>query len=146
MGREDDGENQPVIRLTFDEFELERGYDTLTIGDGGQPGEPKTVLHVLTGTNVPDLIVSTSNQMWLKFQTDETNSMLGFKAIFTEIEQGTCSDPGTPAYGKRQGNSFLHGDTLRFECLPAFELVGQKSITCQKNNQWSSKKPSCVCK
>ncbi|XP_067863040.1 CUB and sushi domain-containing protein 2 [Heptranchias perlo] len=133
-----------VIKLTFDEFELERGYDTLTVGDGGQPGEQKTVLHVLTGMSVPDLIVSVSNQMWLQFQTDETNSLLGFKATYQEIEQGTCSDPGTPAYGKREGKSFLHGDILRFECLPAFELVGQKTITCQKNNQWSTKKPSCV--
>jgi hypothetical protein len=24
--------------------------------------------------------------------------------------------------------------------------VGQKAITCQKNNQWSAKKPGCVCK
>ncbi|XP_042194838.1 CUB and sushi domain-containing protein 1 [Callorhinchus milii] len=133
-----------VIKLTFDDFELERGYDTLTVGDGGQPGEPKTVLHVLTGTSVPDLIVSVSNQLWVEFQTDETKSLLGFRATYQEIEQGTCGDPGTPVYGKREGSRFLHGDTLRFECLPAFELVGQKSITCQKNNQWSAKKPSCV--
>ncbi|GCB66982.1 hypothetical protein scyTo_0012084 [Scyliorhinus torazame] len=37
---------EKVIKLTFDAFELERGYDTLTVGDGGQPGEQKTVLHV----------------------------------------------------------------------------------------------------
>lgn len=64
----------------------------------------------------------------------------------TEIEQGSCGDPGIPAYGKREGTGFRHGDRLYFECLPAFELVGKKNITCQKNNQWSAKKPSCVCK
>lgn len=63
-----------------------------------------------------------------------------------EIEQGSCGDPGIPAYGKREGTGFRHGDRLYFECLPAFELVGKKNITCQKNNQWSAKKPSCVCK
>lgn len=63
----------------------------------------------------------------------------------TEIEQGSCGDPGIPAYGKREGTGFRHGDRLYFECLPAFELVGKKNITCQKNNQWSAKKPSCVC-
>ncbi|RXM93524.1 CUB and sushi domain-containing protein 2 [Acipenser ruthenus] len=70
----------------------------------------------------------------------------GFSAscVFAEIEQGSCGDPGVPAYGRREGSGFLHGDTLRFECQPAFELVGLKSITCQKNNQWSAKKPSCV--
>lgn len=63
-----------------------------------------------------------------------------------EIDQGGCGDPGIPAYGKREGTGFRHGDRLYFDCLPAFELVGKKNITCQKNNQWSAKKPSCVCK
>ncbi|XP_051775015.1 CUB and sushi domain-containing protein 1 [Erpetoichthys calabaricus] len=133
-----------VIKLTFEEFDLERGYDTLTVGDGGQVGDQKSVFHVLTGTNTPDLIVSTSHQMWLLFKTDETSGSLGFKVSYEEIEQGSCGDPGVPAYGRRDGSRFLHGDTLRFECQPAFELVGLKTITCQKNNQWSAKKPSCV--
>lgn len=63
----------------------------------------------------------------------------------SEIDQGSCGDPGIPAYGKREGSNFQHGDKLYFECLPAFELVGKRNITCQRNNQWSAKKPSCVC-
>uniref|UniRef100_A0A5F8G3Y3 CUB and Sushi multiple domains 2 n=1 Tax=Monodelphis domestica TaxID=13616 RepID=A0A5F8G3Y3_MONDO len=133
-----------VIKLTFEEFDLERGYDTLTVGDGGQDGDQKTVLYVLTGNTVPDLIVSTNHQMWLLFQTDSSSSSLGFKASYEEIDQGSCGDPGVPAYGRREGSRFRHGDTLKFECQPAFELVGQKAITCQKNNQWSAKKPGCV--
>ncbi|XP_069079880.1 CUB and sushi domain-containing protein 2 [Pleurodeles waltl] len=133
-----------VIKLTFEEFELERGYDTLTIGEGGQVSDQKTVLYVLTGTSVPDLIVSSNHQMWLLFHTDNTNGAQGFKASYEEIDQGSCGDPGVPAYGKREGSRFRHGDTLKFECQPAFELVGQKTITCQKNNQWSAKKPGCV--
>lgn len=35
-----------VIKLSFEEFELERGYDTLTVGDGGQVGDQKSVLYV----------------------------------------------------------------------------------------------------
>lgn len=69
-----------------------------------------------------------------------------FPPCLLEIDQGGCGDPGIPAYGKREGTGFRHGDRLYFECLPAFELVGKKNITCQKNNQWSAKKPSCVCK
>lgn len=72
--------------------------------------------------------------------------LLCFLWYYTEIEQGSCGDPGIPSYGKREGTGFRHGDRLYFECLPAFELVGKKNITCQKNNQWSAKKPSCVCK
>uniref|UniRef100_A0A803SVD4 CUB and Sushi multiple domains 2 n=1 Tax=Anolis carolinensis TaxID=28377 RepID=A0A803SVD4_ANOCA len=135
-----------VIKLSFEEFDLERGYDTLTVGDGGQVGDQKTVLYVLTGTTVPDLIVSTQHQMWLLFQTDSVRNLLGFKANYEEIDQGGCGDPGVPAYGRREGSTFRHGDSLTFECQPAFELKGQKTITCQKSSQWSSLKPVCVCK
>ncbi|KAL0612946.1 CUB and sushi domain-containing protein 1, partial [Plecturocebus cupreus] len=72
-------------------------------------------------------------------------SMGSFAFPFSEIEKGGCGDPGIPAYGKRTGSSFLHGDTLTFECPAAFELVGERVITCQQNNQWSGNKPSCVC-
>ncbi|KAG5842350.1 hypothetical protein ANANG_G00176700 [Anguilla anguilla] len=133
-----------VIKLTFEDFDLERGYDTLTVGDGASIGDQKTVFHVLSGTSTPDLVVSTSNQMWLNFKTDDTSGSLGFKVSYEEIDQGSCGDPGIPAYGKREGSGFRHGDRLHFECLPAFELVGKKNITCQKNNQWSAKKPGCV--
>uniref|UniRef100_A0A8C2U204 CUB and Sushi multiple domains 2 n=1 Tax=Coturnix japonica TaxID=93934 RepID=A0A8C2U204_COTJA len=133
-----------VIKLTFEEFELERGYDTLTVGDGGQVGDQKSVLYVLTGTTVPDLIVSTQHQMWLLFQTDSVSNLLGFKATYEEIDQGSCGDPGIPAYGRREGSTFRHGDSLKFECQPAFELKGQKTITCQKSSQWSAQKPVCV--
>uniref|UniRef100_A0A8C0HG97 Uncharacterized protein n=1 Tax=Chelonoidis abingdonii TaxID=106734 RepID=A0A8C0HG97_CHEAB len=135
-----------VIKLAFEEFELERGYDTLTVGDAGKVGDTRTVLYVLTGSSVPDLIVSMSNQMWLHLQSDDSIGSPGFKAVYQEIEKGGCGDPGTPSYGKRTGSSFLHGDTLTFECQAAFELVGERMITCQQNNQWSGNKPSCVCK
>lgn len=64
----------------------------------------------------------------------------------TEIERGGCGDPGVPAFGRRSGDRFQHGDVLTFFCQSAFELVGERSITCQHNNQWSGNKPSCVCK
>lgn len=63
----------------------------------------------------------------------------------SEIERGGCGDPGVPAFGHRSGNHFQHGDALTFFCQSAFELVGERTITCQHNNQWSGNKPSCVC-
>ncbi|OWK58649.1 CUB and sushi domain-containing protein 1 [Lonchura striata] len=82
--------------------------------------------------------------MWLLFQTDSVSNLLGFKATYEEIDQGSCGDPGVPAFGHREGSTFRHGDTLHFECQPAFELKGHKSITCQKSSQWSAQKPVCV--
>uniref|UniRef100_H2M2H5 CUB and Sushi multiple domains 1 n=1 Tax=Oryzias latipes TaxID=8090 RepID=H2M2H5_ORYLA len=135
---------EKVIKLSFDFFDLERAYDTLTVGDGGKIEDTRRVLDILTGSSVPDLIVSLSNQMWLHFQSDDSVASIGFKATYEEIEQGGCGDPGVPAFGHRSGDHFQHGDVLTFFCQAAFELVGEKTITCQRNNQWSGKKPSCV--
>lgn len=35
-----------VIKLTFEDFDLERGYDTLTVGDGEVVGDQKAIFHV----------------------------------------------------------------------------------------------------
>uniref|UniRef100_A0A8C3RWC7 Uncharacterized protein n=1 Tax=Chelydra serpentina TaxID=8475 RepID=A0A8C3RWC7_CHESE len=126
-------------------FDLEIGYDTLTIGDGGEVGDPKTVLQVLTGSFVPDLIVSMNSQMWLHLQTDESVGSIGFKVNYKEIEKESCGDPGTPLYGIREGDGFSNRDILRFECQFGFELIGEKSIVCQENNQWSANIPICIC-
>ncbi|KAG8570229.1 hypothetical protein GDO81_011162, partial [Engystomops pustulosus] len=133
-----------VIQINFEEFDLEIGYDTLTIGDGGEVGDPKTVLHQLSGSFVPDLIVSMKNQMWLHLQTDDSIGSIGFKVNYKEIEKESCGDPGTPLYGIREGDGFSNGDVLRFECQFGFELIGQKSITCKENNQWSANIPICI--
>uniref|UniRef100_A0A803T9B4 CUB and Sushi multiple domains 3 n=1 Tax=Anolis carolinensis TaxID=28377 RepID=A0A803T9B4_ANOCA len=133
-----------VIQINFEEFDLEIGYDTLTIGDGGEVGDPKTVLQVLTGSFVPDLIVSMNNQMWLHLQTDESVGSIGFKVNYKEIEKESCGDPGTPLYGIREGDGFSNRDVLRFECQFGFELIGEKSIVCQENNQWSANIPICI--
>lgn len=66
-------------------------------------------------------------------------------AISTEIEKESCGDPGTPLYGIREGDGFSNHDILRFECQFGFELIGEKSIVCQENNQWSANIPICIC-
>uniref|UniRef100_A0A3B4YVD1 CUB and Sushi multiple domains 3a n=1 Tax=Stegastes partitus TaxID=144197 RepID=A0A3B4YVD1_9TELE len=135
----------PVIQINFEEFDLEIGYDSLTIGDGGEVGDSKTIIQVLTGSFVPDLIVSMSHQMWLHLQSDESVGSIGFKINYKEIDKESCGDPGTPLYGYQEGSGFLNGDVLRFECQFGFELIGERMITCQNNNQWSANIPICIC-
>ncbi|KAF3691668.1 CUB and sushi domain-containing protein 3 CUB and sushi multiple domains protein 3 [Channa argus] len=133
-----------VIQINFEEFDLEIGYDSLTIGDGGEVGDTKTIIQVLTGSFVPDLIVSMSHQMWLHLQSDESVGSIGFKINYKEIDKESCGDPGTPLYGYQEGSGFLNGDVLRFECQFGFELIGERMITCQNNNQWSANIPICI--
>uniref|UniRef100_A0A8C4NIU3 Uncharacterized protein n=1 Tax=Eptatretus burgeri TaxID=7764 RepID=A0A8C4NIU3_EPTBU len=139
------GRQMTVIQINFEEFDLERGFDTLTVGDGPNVGDPGSILHVLTGTSTPDLVVSISEQMWLHLQTDESTGSLGFKIIYKEISSESCGDPGVPSHGRRIGRNFSHGASLTFECQDAFELSGDQSITCQKSSQWSANVPQCTC-
>ncbi|XP_041962329.1 CUB and sushi domain-containing protein 3 isoform X2 [Alosa sapidissima] len=133
-----------VIQINFEEFDLEIGYDTLTIGDGAEVGDSRTIIQVLTGSFVPDLIVSMTHQMWLHLQSDESVGSIGFKINYKEIDKESCGDPGTPLYGFREGSGFSNGDVLRFECQFGFELIGERAISCQNNNQWSANIPICI--
>lgn len=53
----------------------------------------------LSGTTTPDLVVSTSHQMWLNFKTDDTSGSLGFRVSYegksaSSITQGClCCAP-----------------------------------------------------
>jgi len=41
-----------VIQINFEEFDMEIAYDTLTIGDGGEVGDPTTILQVYVWKHV----------------------------------------------------------------------------------------------
>ena len=68
-----------------------------------------------------------------------------FLSLSSEIDKESCGDPGTPLYGFREGGGFSNGDVLRFECQFGFELIGERTISCQNNNQWSANIPICIC-
>uniref|UniRef100_A0A8C4QEE5 CUB and Sushi multiple domains 3 n=1 Tax=Eptatretus burgeri TaxID=7764 RepID=A0A8C4QEE5_EPTBU len=133
-----------VIQISFEQFELERDFDTLTIGNGADAGDATSIITTLSGTNIPDLVVSVASDMWLELHTDESINSMGFKLTYQEISPGICGDPGVPAHGHRIGGNFSHGALLKFQCQDAFELSGERSITCQKNSQWSANVPQCT--
>ncbi|XP_019855453.1 PREDICTED: membrane cofactor protein-like [Amphimedon queenslandica] len=54
-----------------------------------------------------------------------------------------CTDPGVPSNGNRNGNSFLNGSELFFECDDSYTLEGPESITCYRGT-WSYPVPQCV--
>ncbi|XP_066283044.1 sushi, von Willebrand factor type A, EGF and pentraxin domain-containing protein 1-like [Branchiostoma lanceolatum] len=71
-------------------------------------------------------------------QADQTWS--GMDPTCTRKE---CSTLDPPTNGGIQGNSNLFGDTVTFFCFSLFELVGDATLTCQSNQQWSGTKPYC---
>ncbi|XP_070564554.1 cubilin-like [Ptychodera flava] len=73
------GENQR-IKITFNDFNLETDYDKLLIGEGTDPTSDQYV--ELTGPDLPDPIVSSGNEMWLRFKTDWSIVKSGFNLTF----------------------------------------------------------------
>ena len=35
------------------------------------------------------------------------------------------------------------GDTVKFECFDGFKLIGEDTLTCGSNGQWSGTSPIC---
>ncbi|XP_066288289.1 embryonic protein UVS.2-like [Branchiostoma lanceolatum] len=75
------------VRLTFDSFIIETGYDVLTIYDGDSDNAP--VLQSLT--LFPDSpIISSSDQVFVRFTSDETVTAPGFKFSYTDTLTASC--------------------------------------------------------
>ncbi|XP_030829981.1 uncharacterized protein LOC578975 isoform X2 [Strongylocentrotus purpuratus] len=66
------------IGATFHSFELESGYDFLSIGSGLDSSDQTSLLVTLSGSNLPEDVVSISNEMWLNFASDNSVTRQGF--------------------------------------------------------------------
>ncbi|XP_066270862.1 CUB domain-containing protein 2-like [Branchiostoma lanceolatum] len=71
-----------VIRLTFDSFDVEDGFDFLKIYDGANIHSPQ--FESLTGSESVSPITSTSNVMFLIFTSDESDTAQGFQFSYSE--------------------------------------------------------------
>ncbi len=68
------------LTLNFLEFELENTYDTLWIYDGSDTNAPE--IGNYTNTNSPGLITATGAALTLKFHSDGSTNMSGYKAVW----------------------------------------------------------------
>ncbi|XP_003786834.1 cubilin [Otolemur garnettii] len=85
-------ESSQQIALHFTNFSLEEAFggnchsDFLEIRDGGYETSP--LLGIYCGSNLPPTIISHSNKLWLKFQSDMVISMSGFSAYWDGSSTG----------------------------------------------------------
>ncbi|XP_078665918.1 uncharacterized protein LOC144908255 isoform X2 [Branchiostoma floridae x Branchiostoma belcheri] len=132
-----------IIRLAFDSFDTEEGFDFFTIYDGTSDNAAE--LQRLTGDSWPiSPIISTSNTMLLRFTSDYSVTRQGFNFSYISSTAGQCWDPGVPTNGIRDNNSnFTSGQTVRYTCMAGYQLLGTANITCQPNGTWSDATPTC---
>ena len=92
-----------AITVRFEYFELESGYDFLEIYDG--PSFSSKLIGFLTGNEIPLPFTSSSNSLYLNFQSDYSVVQRGFKLFYSDVDlvdcplfcsgEGVCNSNGT---------------------------------------------------
>ena len=76
-----------VARVLF--FHLEKGFDYLTIGDGGDVEDKSSAIASLTGSLKVSALASSISNMWMALTTDSTGHLEGYRF---ELEQMPATD------------------------------------------------------
>lgn len=58
----------------------------------------------------------------------------------------TCADPEVPAGGYMEAYDYNVHSTIDFHCEHGHKLVGESSLICQQDGEWSGDSPKCECK
>ena len=58
----------------------------------------------------------------------------------------SCSDPGIPDHGNRDGDVFTYGSQAVFTCSTGYNLQGEAVSMCQADGSWSDATPICQSK
>ena len=80
------------ITLSFDKFGLGEN-DFINVFDGGNENAP--LLGSFTGDEIPETVVSSGNQLFITFQTDEGDSSHGFLTSYDSQQPQWCSGIAT---------------------------------------------------
>ncbi|XP_066263228.1 exoskeleton protein RP43-like [Branchiostoma lanceolatum] len=120
-----------TVRLTFDSFNLENGYDFLTIYDGASDTAIQLGRFTGDGSDIPDHIHGTSNMMFVRFTSDGSYTAQGFRFLYTvtptigpgcggtlTAPEGSVSSPNYPSdYGNNENCEWIitapEGSTVR---------------------------------
>ncbi|KAM3869022.1 enteropeptidase [Diretmus argenteus] len=96
------------IQLHFLDFDVEATYDVVEVRDGA--GSNADLLGVFTGSDTPPDLISTANQMTVRFYTDQSGHGRGFRANFTSGFNLGLPEPCAVGQYQCQTGSCIHGN------------------------------------
>uniref|UniRef100_A0A672SDS5 CUB and sushi domain-containing protein 3-like n=1 Tax=Sinocyclocheilus grahami TaxID=75366 RepID=A0A672SDS5_SINGR len=99
--------------ITVVTFSTEHNWDSLDFYDGVDSNAPR--LGSYSGTTIPHLLNTTSNTLFLTFQTDMSVSGAGFHLEYTGLD--SCPEPQTPSNGLKVGDRYFVGDVVSYSIL-----------------------------
>ncbi|KAF4798122.1 hypothetical protein TURU_067376 [Turdus rufiventris] len=108
------------IQVQVVSFATEHNWDSLDFYDGADNNAPR--LGSYSGTTIPPLLNSTSNNLYLNFQSDISVSAAGFHLEYTAIGLDSCPEPQTPSNGIKIGDRYMVGDVVSFQCDQGYSL------------------------
>jgi hypothetical protein len=77
------------IRITFDRFDTQEGFDFVRVYDGGDETAP--LLGEFSGTTIPDILYSTGNEVYITFTTDDEIGANGWLISFKAFSPTWCT-------------------------------------------------------
>ncbi|XP_040210578.1 CUB and sushi domain-containing protein 3-like [Rana temporaria] len=132
------------IQVQVVSFATEHNWDSLDFYDGSDNNAPR--LGSYSGTTIPHLLNSTSNNLYLNFQSDISVSAAGFHLEYTAIGLDSCPEPQMPSNGIKVGDRYMVGDVVSFHCDQGYSLQGHSHITCMPGpvRRWNYPIPICI--
>ncbi|XP_072836267.2 CUB and sushi domain-containing protein 2 isoform X4 [Pogona vitticeps] len=132
------------IQIQVISFVTEQNWDSLEVFDGGD--NTATMLGSFSGTTVPALLNSTSNQLYLHFSSDISVSAAGFHLEYKTVGLSSCPEPAVPSNGLKLGERYLVNDVVSFQCEPGYALQGRSHISCMPGTvrRWNYPPPLCI--
>ncbi|XP_060061806.1 CUB and sushi domain-containing protein 2 isoform X4 [Erinaceus europaeus] len=132
------------IQIQVISFVTEQNWDSLEVFDGAD--NTVTMLGSFSGTTVPALLNSTSNQLYLHFYSDISVSAAGFHLEYKTVGLSSCPEPAVPSNGVKTGERYLVNDVVSFQCEPGYSLQGHAHISCMPGTvrRWNYPPPLCI--
>ncbi|KAI4818313.1 hypothetical protein KUCAC02_011657, partial [Chaenocephalus aceratus] len=132
------------IQIQVISFVTEQNWDSLEVFDGGDNTD--TMLGSFSGTTVPALLNSTSNQLYLHFFSDISVSAAGFRLEYKTVSLTSCPEPVVPMNGIKVGERLQMNNVVSFQCETGYTLQGNSHITCMPGTvrRWNYPPPLCI--
>uniref|UniRef100_A0A4W5R0B8 CUB and Sushi multiple domains 2 n=1 Tax=Hucho hucho TaxID=62062 RepID=A0A4W5R0B8_9TELE len=129
--------------VQFLNFSTEANHDFLEIRNG--PLDTSTVIGRFSGQDVPPSLLTTSHETTVYFHSDHSQNRPGFRFEYQAYELNECLDPEPFRYGVVVGAGYNVGQSISFECLPGYQLMGHSILTCEHGTtrNWDHPFPRC---
>ena len=122
-----------TINLEFSEFNLENGFDYVTVYDGDD--DNGVMINRFTGNDIPEAITSSSNSLYINFTSDDSITRTGWTANY---ETSTLSNQSNifkeVKIYPNPTNTFLNIETEQEVAIKMYSILGKLILELNKES------------